>query len=192
MSQPPPPSDSEVQRLYTDALERAVQHAGIHVSRDEAREIGHYVASALLNRHLANATPIGSVDAFVHSAVLNRLREIWRAQRRRKAVEQFYQDERTSVAPAWTRPDSNLDSRELHEVIETAVAALPEAQRQVFLLVRRDQRTYKEVAAQLQIAVGTVHTHLSRANATLRKAVADSNHADSAALIRTRTTGTNA
>jgi RNA polymerase sigma-70 factor (ECF subfamily) len=186
---PTPPSDAEVRRIYIDALERAVQHAGIHVSRDEALDVGHHVASALVKRQIAGGSPpIDSVDGFIHRAVLNRLREIWRASRRRKAVEQMYHEERAAVAPAWARPDGNLESRELHDAIDAAIAQLPITQRQVFLLVRRDQLTYKEVAVQLQITVGTVHTHLSRANATLRKAVA-AKQAGDAEPNRSRLTG---
>jgi RNA polymerase sigma factor (sigma-70 family) len=168
-----PPSDREAQRIYMDALERAVRHAGIHVSRDEALEIAHHVASAVVRRSLAADQPaIGNLDAFVHQSVINRLREVWRAGRRRKTIEALYHEERVAVAPAWTRPDSGLESRELHEAIEGAIASLPHTQREVLLLVRRDQRSYKEVAAQLNISVGTVHTHLSRANAKLRASVA--------------------
>ena len=196
--QPPPPADTELRRIYMDALERAVRHAAVHVSRDEAREIGHHVASAIARRFaeerdggaLASQSPIVDVDAFVHRAVLNRLRELWRAKRRRSAAEQAYHDERTAVAPAWTQPGSNLESRELHRVIEAAIAAMPETRRAVFLRVRRDQRSYKEVAAELGIGVGTVHTHLSRANAALRDAVAEFRGADNASVNAPRTIGT--
>lgn len=199
MSAPLP--EAEVRRIYLDVLERAVRHAGVHVPRDEALEVAHHVATAIARRCIAQANedpgvepiaPVNEIDAFVHRAVLNRLREIWRAKRRRAAAEQLYHDERCAVAPAWTQPGSDLESRELHDAIEAAVAALPGVRRQVFLLIRRDQRTYKEVAAQLGIAVGTVHTHLSRANASLREAVADFRGARSTRSIdrRPRTIGT--
>jgi len=196
--QPLPPADTELRRVYIDALERAVRHAAVHVSRDEAREIGHHVASAIARRFaeerdggaVASQSPIVDVDAFVHRAVLNRLRELWRAKRRRSAAEQAYHDERNAVAPAWTQPGSNLESRELHRVIEAAIAAMPETRRAVFLRVRRDQRSYKEVAAELGIGVGTVHTHLSRANAALRDAVADFRGAGDASNVARRTIGT--
>lgn len=191
-----PPPESELRRIYLDALERAVRHAAAHVGRDEALEIGHHVATAMVRRHLGTQNGNGAVapvavnelDAFLHRAVLNRLREIWRAKRRRTAAEQAYQNDRGAIAPAWTRPDADLESRELHGVIEAAIAALPETRRQVFLLIRRDQRSYREVAAQLGIGVGTVHTHLSRANAALRDAVADFRNADQpGAMARSRT-----
>lgn len=197
MSAPLP--EAEVRRIYLDALERAVRHAGVHVPRDEALEVGHHVATALVQRRAREQNegpsaggPVQDVDAFIHRSVLNRLREIWRGNRRRAAVEESYETERCSAAPAWSQPDSTLDSRELHRVIEAAVAALPDAQRQVFLLIRRDQRTYKEVATQLGIGVGTVHTHLSRANASLREAVADFREAGNVRSTdrRPRTIGT--
>jgi RNA polymerase sigma-70 factor (ECF subfamily) len=192
MRPPLPPSEAELRRIYIDALERAVRHAAVHVSPDEAREIGHHIASAIAKRY---AEPDGhdlvrDLEAFVHRAVLNRLRELWRASRRRNAVEQTYHSERSAVAPAWTQPGSNLESRELHRVIDAAIAAMPDVRRQVFLRIRRDQRSYKEVAAELGIGVGTVHTHLSRANAVLRDAVAAFRGADDATAIGPRTIGT--
>ena len=187
-----PLPEAEIRRIYLDALERAVRHAAVHVRRDEALEIGHHVATALARRFEGQASdgrggtpivPITDIDAFIHRAVLNRLREIWRARQRRTAAERAYEHERCAVAPAWTQPGARLESRELHDAIEAAIDALPDAQRTVFLLVRRDQRTYKEVAAQLGIAVGTVHTHLSRANAALRDAVADFRNAEHTGTI---------
>jgi RNA polymerase sigma factor (sigma-70 family) len=197
MHPPPPPSETELRRIYMDALERAVRHAAVHVSRDEAREIGHHVASAIARRcaeekenHDLARPPINELDAFVHRAVLNRLRELWRAKRRRSAVEQTYHNERSAVAPAWTQPGSNLESRELHRIIDAAIAAMPDGRRQVFLRIRRDQRSYKEVAAELGIGVGTVHTHLSRANAALRDAVAEFRGAGDPSALGHRTMGT--
>ena len=187
-----PLTEAEVRRIYLDALERAVRHAAVHVPRDEALDIGHYVAAAVARR-CASPTmngpgqsafgSINEIDAYVHRSVLNRLREIWRARQRRTVAERAYQNERAAVAPAWAQPGADLESRELHDAIEAAIDALPEAQRKVFLLIRRDRRSYKEVAAQLGIAVGTVHTHLSRANAALRDAVADFRNADTPGTI---------
>ena len=187
-----PLPEAEVRRIYMDALERAVRHAAVHVARGEALEIGHHVAAGVVHRCMAEGANSGAgsrpgaiaeIDAFVRRAVLNRLREIWRARQRRTAAERAYQVERSSVAPAWAQPGADLESRELHAAIEAAIEGLPETQRKVFLLIRRDQRSYKEVASQLGIAVGTVHTHLSRANAALRDAVADFQRADNPGTI---------
>src|SRR6185436_9174085 len=125
--------ETEIRRIYLDALDRAMRHAAVHVSRDEAYDVAHHVASAVVKRygdaHNGDRSiaigPVNEIDAFVHRAVLNRIRELWRGGRRRLAVETSYEKERTAVAPAWTQPGSDIESRELHRVIEAAIAAMP-------------------------------------------------------------------
>ncbi len=58
-----------------------------------------------------------------------------------------------------------------HRLIEDAVAEMPDAMRQAFLLVRVKQLSYKEAADRLGIGVGTVHTQLARASQRLRQVV---------------------
>jgi DNA-directed RNA polymerase specialized sigma24 family protein len=55
--------------------------------------------------------------------------------------------------------------------VNATIADMPDTMREVFLLIRRDARSYKDAARRLGITVGTVHTHLSRATARLRDAV---------------------
>jgi RNA polymerase sigma-70 factor (ECF subfamily) len=178
-------STPDVRAIYADALQRAMLHAAAHVDRDQAREIAHQVAAALVRRltgpggeaglapgHAAN-DPVEVMDAFVHRAVVNRVRDLWRSSRRRQAAEDLFHGERSALAPAWSRPDSDLESEELVRIVEDAIAAMPDGMRRVFLLIRRDERSYKDVAATLGIGVGTVHTQLSRASAVLRNAVAN-------------------
>lgn len=53
-----------------------------------------------------------------------------------------------------------LDHQERHELLLEAVGALPERCRQVMLLRHRDGLSYKEIAARLGIAPGTVKLHM--------------------------------
>jgi RNA polymerase sigma-70 factor, ECF subfamily len=53
--------------------------------------------------------------------------------------------------------------------LERAIAALPEGQRQVILLVGLEGMRYEEVAAILDIPIGTVRSRLSRGREMLRK-----------------------
>src|SRR5688500_11583480 len=120
MSSPLP--EAEVRRVYIDALERAVRHAEVHVPRDEALEIGHHVATAVARPceaqagERANPPPsaaIHELGAFLQRAVPHRLREVWRARRRRTAAVRAYEKERTAVGAAWAQPGAQLESREL-------------------------------------------------------------------------------
>jgi RNA polymerase sigma factor (sigma-70 family) len=162
----------ESRRVYVDALQRAMRHAAAHVDRDDARDIANYVAAKVVER-TTESEQLLSVDAFIHRAVVNRLRDLWRSRRTRETAEEVFHEERSALAPAWSQPGVDLESDELHQVIARAIEAMPDAMRKVFLLVRRDERSYKDAAVSLGIGIGTVHTQLSRANALLRLAVAN-------------------
>jgi RNA polymerase sigma factor (sigma-70 family) len=59
--------------------------------------------------------------------------------------------------------------------IETALARLPEDQRQVVLLVGLEELSYQEAAAALGIPVGTVMSRLHRGRERLREMIAGGN-----------------
>jgi RNA polymerase sigma-70 factor, ECF subfamily len=67
-----------------------------------------------------------------------------------------------TVAP---RADASLQLRDL----ERAIRLLPEEQRQVILLVGLEGMRYEEVAAVLDIPIGTVRSRLSRGREMLRR-----------------------
>src|SRR5689334_23415116 len=72
------------------------------------------------------------------------------------------------VAPVLTmapRAGATLQLRDL----ERAIRLLPEEQRQVILLVGLEGMHYEEVAAVLDIPIGTVRSRLSRGRETLRR-----------------------
>jgi RNA polymerase sigma-70 factor (ECF subfamily) len=62
-------------------------------------------------------------------------------------------------------PTAALEIRDL----ERAIAVLPEEQRQVLLLVGLEGMRYEDVAAILDIPIGTVRSRLSRGRETLRR-----------------------
>lgn len=62
-----------------------------------------------------------------------------------------------------------LEEKELKAQIEDAISALPEKQREVFLLSRIDKKTYNEIAELLDISRGAVEKRIYNALNTLRK-----------------------
>jgi RNA polymerase sigma-70 factor (ECF subfamily) len=61
---------------------------------------------------------------------------------------------------------------ELSEAVARALDRLPTRQREVFMLVKFDEKTYEEAAEILGLASGTVHKHLVKANDRLRDELA--------------------
>ena len=77
------------------------------------------------------------------------------------------------LEPADPRPgtDEQVENREIVDWVETAIAALPPAQREVLLLISVEGFRHQEVAEILHAPVNTVKTHLRRARLNLAKAL---------------------
>lgn len=66
-------------------------------------------------------------------------------------------------ARVWPAPDEELYIQQRLNVVEAAVALLPERCREVFLLHRVDSLSYSQVAARCGISVSAVEKHIARA-----------------------------
>lgn len=64
--------------------------------------------------------------------------------------------------------DSRVETKELSQKIERAIDSLPEKCREVFLLSRYENKSYKEIAEILDISVKTVENHMGKALSVLR------------------------
>ena len=66
------------------------------------------------------------------------------------------------------RADDAIEKAQVREALERAVAALPPNYREVVHLFHVEQLSYKEIAATMEIPLGTVMTWLHRARAQLK------------------------
>ncbi|HET9599820.1 MAG TPA: sigma-70 family RNA polymerase sigma factor [Anaeromyxobacteraceae bacterium] len=80
-----------------------------------------------------------------------------------------------AVAPA----DVALEQAEVARGLGAAVAALPPNYREVIHLFHVEHMSYKDIAATLEVPIGTVMTWLHRARARLREALANRPEAES-------------
>ncbi|RTL45067.1 MAG: sigma-70 family RNA polymerase sigma factor [Burkholderiales bacterium] len=83
---------------------------------------------------------------------------------RRKRIDTVDMDDETPEIPVAANQDGR---RSLHD-LEQALAKLPTDQREVLLLVGLEDMSYAEVAATLDIPIGTVMSRLSRGRERLR------------------------
>ena len=72
-----------------------------------------------------------------------------------------------------TELNTSLETSELAEKIELAIASLPEKCRMVFELNRIEGLKYAEIAEKMNISIKTVETQMSKALAVLREHLAD-------------------
>ena len=95
-------------------------------------------------------------------------KELWISQYRKlDSARKFelnltYEDERTT-------PEDLLEYDELRVKYEEVLSILPENQREVFLMSRMEDLTYKEIADRLDISVKAIEKRMSLALRTLRK-----------------------
>ncbi|MCB0519384.1 MAG: RNA polymerase sigma factor [Lewinellaceae bacterium] len=66
-------------------------------------------------------------------------------------------------------PQFQLETRELQDRLEKAIAQLPENQRIVFLMNRMDKMTYADIADHLDLSVKAVEKRMSKALVELRQ-----------------------
>lgn len=102
------------------------------------------------------------------SKMLDRLRSA-QHQRERNLAE----DEGMEISAMGNNPLEEEENRELGRRICEAVAQLPDNQREIFLLREESGLSFKEIGDLLGIPLNTALSHMHRATATLRAALAD-------------------
>ena len=133
---------------------------------DTAKEIAQ-TAFVKLWENRQTLSPELSIQAYIYTIVTNISRDIIKLDKvKRRYIKHV--SEHVSTVSVFDDYHS-VDFKQLENVIEKAVAELPEQMRRIFELSRNKQMKYAEIAHQLGISVKTVETQMSRALVKLRK-----------------------
>lgn len=132
-------------------------------SHHEAEEI---VQDALLQLWLHRNEPAdAAVRTYAFTIVRNRCFDLLKKRRvRRRVMEQDAEPEFVCRAT----PESDFREGETRQAIEDAIDELPDRRREIFLMSRRDNLTYQEIATILSISIKTVETQMGRSLRHLR------------------------
>lgn len=86
---------------------------------------------------------------------------------RKKQPDEIDGLEQLSADPG-IRADRRYEDVQLYQLLQSAVEKLPQQQKKVFLLAKREELSYDEIAARLGISRETVKVHMVKALAYLR------------------------
>ncbi len=131
-------------------------------------------------RHLPTFRGEAAFSTWLYRVAVNaalafrRKRALREGRRVPESVEEFGEDggHRTPVRRWVRRPEQEVLDRETHEVIEQAIAGLPEAYRDVYVLADVEQLPNAEIGKMLGLSVPAVKSRLHRARLLMRKALA--------------------
>jgi RNA polymerase sigma-70 factor (ECF subfamily) len=155
--------------LRFTALRERLAGTAYHVlgHRQDAREA---VQDAFVRcwRARVGADGIRDLDAWIFSAVLNAAKDLRRRRNVRRAGPLPTEDAMvpTSLEPG---PPAIAERREAIARLRAAIGALPEREREVFLLRQNGDLTFEAIASLLGIPVGTAKTRMRLALGRIRE-----------------------
>ena len=104
--------------------------------------------------------------AYLYTAARNRALKYLR---HRRVVDAWIERASREEMPTADSPSDLYLRRELEDAVERAIAELPRRCREIFLLRRRDQLSYAEIATRAGVSLGTVKCQMWRAMTLLRE-----------------------
>lgn len=113
-----------------------------------------------------NWEPRGSIRSYLYIAVKNRALDIIK---HKKIEDNYIVEQIQSSNNKGQAVDDILHEKEFYKEAQKAITQLPERCRLVYILHRRDELSYNEIAEILDISVKTVESQMSRALRMLRK-----------------------
>ncbi|MDX1679841.1 MAG: sigma-70 family RNA polymerase sigma factor [Akkermansiaceae bacterium] len=139
----------------------------------EAEDISQQVFLRIW-KHARRYKPNAKFTTYLFTITRNLVFNEIRRRNRRKEVSS---DERQEVsrkeiadAPQY-RPDREMERQELSDLVDKAIARLPEQQRLAVVLRRYEQMPYEDIAEVLDLSLSAVKSLLFRARTSLREAL---------------------
>ncbi|MDD4514299.1 RNA polymerase sigma-70 factor [Massilibacteroides sp.] len=128
------------------------------------------------NRH--NLTHESNIPAYILEVIKHKCLNYLRHIRVREDVEQhllkhMQRVNNLRIATLEACDPQELFSLEAQELIDQALAMMPEKTRQIFMMSRYENKTYQEIAEHFSLSVKSVEFHISKALKILRYKLKD-------------------
>jgi RNA polymerase sigma-70 factor (ECF subfamily) len=143
------------------------------VGRDGADELSGDVFRIAFEQRARFRPVHESALPWLYGLATNLMLKRWRGETRHlralARLESRWRDDGADLGGA----DSRLAAQAVRARLLEALVSLPEGDRDVVVLVAWEELSYEEVAAALEIPLGTVRSRLNRARRTLRELLGD-------------------
>jgi RNA polymerase sigma-70 factor (ECF subfamily) len=165
-------SDSELaflltqddEQAFTEIYNRFYGLLFIHASRrlnddEEAKDVVQQLFESLwIKRSQVEAD--GNLSAYLYTAIRNRILDVFSHQK----VENKYVDSlQNFMDQDHILTDYRVREKQMAALIEQEIAALPPKMREIFVLSRKENKSHKEIAAELGLSELTVKTQVKKA-----------------------------
>lgn len=157
--------DSVYEIIYDRYWALLYRHARKMLQNDEeAKDVVQEVFMMLWTR-LSTQGVNQPLAAFLYTATRNKvLDQLKHSKVKARYAASLQQETERQLQP----PDSLVRERQLAQQIESEIQFLPPKMREIFVLSRREYKSYKEISEQLQISDKTVKKQVSNALQILR------------------------
>lgn len=132
---------------------------------EEAKDIVQDVFVNLWNISQSQGLITGHLKAYLFKAVRNRIFDLLS---KKKSADKYVNSLQTFIDRATEQTDYPVREKQMQDLIDKAMLALPHRMRTVFELSRRQHLSHKEIAAQLHISDQTVTDQIKKALRILR------------------------
>jgi RNA polymerase sigma-70 factor, ECF subfamily len=157
--------DSALETYYVELCEYVLRLVG---SADAAEDVVHDLFLHLWKTRGPRDTE-RLTRPYLYASVRNAALKYLRHQR---VVETWIERVSREEMPTVDSPSEICLQHELEGAVARAIAELPTRCREIFVLRRRDQLSYQEIAARAGVSLGTVKCHMWRAMVMLREKLA--------------------
>jgi RNA polymerase sigma-19 factor, ECF subfamily len=157
--------DAALELYYAELCEYTLRLVG---SAEAAQDVVHDLFLHLWDTR-GSRDAIRLTKPYLYTAARNRaLKHL----RRRRVAEAWIERAAREEAPTAESPSDLYLRHELEDAVDRAITELPTRCREIFLLRRRDQLSYEEIAAHAGVSLGTVKSQMWRAATMLREKLA--------------------
>lgn len=109
------------------------------------------------------------VEAWLYTVAKNKVINSFKRKAREKALYAYAEPPGDKVVENLSRPDHQLQEKQVHALLSQAISNLPEKQQEVYKLARLEGYSRNEIAEEMQISALTVKTHMARAIVSVRQ-----------------------